>query len=1309
MILEQRPLLRLWLIRTGIAAGGLLIACLLLLWAATGPIGRWAVMQIADDRVVARGLVLDLDGLSGNVLAGPRLQRLAVSDGEGEFLHIEDLAIEWNALALLSGRVDIHSLVAARIDMDRRPSLVAAASAGGNLPAVRISRLDVDALRFGEAVLGTEALFTLSGEARLRADGAVAFEARRTDVVGDRLLADLTWQAGGDIEGVFEAELAADSPLAALAGLSGVATSVTGRLQGTADRGTGEAAFSLADRVVSEIEIGWQDNRWSLDAYTDATRFPPRLETPFDASSTARLAGSLSPFLLDSANVEGRDWQIEIRPTGARQFDASLTLSREFLAVLAPDRLTLGQLRWNGEIDLRAGMTADGIVELSGLEAPGLMIEAVGGGVTVARRDGATTLNAELTATSIDVPDAASVPLIPWAGLTLEAGYAGGIIDLPVLALSSDLGDLTAELAIATADWTVSGEAGIAIADIARFTDRAAGPVSARVDISSLSPDGTSLTLRADGGNLVWSDPRLRPLLAAATLTGEIESDYSSWQVSRLRLRGDGVLATGDISGERANWQAALDAAIIGDLDFGQAVMQGGAALALEATGEGRTADANLVVFTEQLRLAGQTLEAPRLGLELVTGQDNQTAGWQIEAGTRFGQLVARGTAERTDEITRIRIAEGAIGPRPFTGEATVDRGDIAARLDGTDWTIGDGDISQLAATARRESGVWTFGTDLTGAFREPFTVSATASLAGGELAAEMTGQWADTPIRTREPVTYRFAEDTRGVLARFRVGTGRANLRWTEDRQFRVQLEDLPADLLVAPLGLPDLTGRLDAVITLRERQGVWSGEASAAATQLRLRRFAAAVPLSLAMQASLSDTLDTRIDLSGEDLSGTLQLQRRGGPVSGLGELRADAPLSGTVALSGTLEPLLSLILPETRQLAGQLSADLVVDGTVYRPQLDGDVRFENGRYVSEDLGVNIETIDGVARFDDGRLRIESFSARDPSGGTLTANGEAFRGENGWEADSRVQFTRFNAVRRPDLNIVVSGHSDVTLAAEGITISGEAELNRVDARPPEASAPSFAEIEVTEINRPDGRNGNGRERLPVRLDYRVSADDSIFISGDPFSSEWRGEWQVGGSPTNLEINGTAELISGRAFLLNRSFRLERGRVVLSGPVRSASLDLTAIHSRDNLTVNARIKGPVSAPALSLSSEPTLPEDEILARLLFDQNAGQLSALQTATIAAQLSGQSIFGLVGGLRRAAGLDRLDFDTTANGEFVVTGGQRISDDVYLELESRGAALSSARLEWTLRPDFTLLSRLTGDTDASVALRWRTEYD
>ncbi len=197
-------------------------------------------------------------------------------------------------------------------------------------------------------------------------------------------------------------------------------------------------------------------------------------------------------------------------------------------------------------------------------------------------------------------------------------------------------------------------------------------------------------------------------------------------------------------------------------------------------------------------------------------------------------------------------------------------------------------------------------------------------------------------------------------------------------------------------------------------------------------------------------------------------------------------------------------------------------------------------------------------------------------------------------------------------------------------------------------------------------------------------------------------------GSPSALNINGDAVLLYGRAFLLNRAFRIEEGVVSLSGDVRTAEINLLARHQREGLTVNTRISGPVSSPALSLSSQPALPEDEILARLLFDRNSGQLSPLETATIAAQLSGQNLFGIVGGLRRAAGLDRLDFAAGENGEIVVTGGRQLTDDVYLEVESSGSALSSARLEWTLTPDVSLLSRLTGDTQASIALRWRTEY-
>ena len=49
------------------------------------------------------------------------------------------------------------------------------------------------------------------------------------------------------------------------------------------------------------------------------------------------------------------------------------------------------------------------------------------------------------------------------------------------------------------------------------------------------------------------------------------------------------------------------------------------------------------------------------------------------------------------------------------------------------------------------------------------------------------------------------------------------------------------------------------------------------------------------------------------------------------------------------------------------------------------------------------------------------------------------------------------------------------------------------------------------------------------------------------------------------------------------------------------------------------RITGVADAPQFELTSVPPLPQDEILARLLFGESAGQLTALQAAQLGAAL------------------------------------------------------------------------------------------
>ena len=61
-------------------------------------------------------------------------------------------------------------------------------------------------------------------------------------------------------------------------------------------------------------------------------------------------------------------------------------------------------------------------------------------------------------------------------------------------------------------------------------------------------------------------------------------------------------------------------------------------------------------------------------------------------------------------------------------------------------------------------------------------------------------------------------------------------------------------------------------------------------------------------------------------------------------------------------------------------------------------------------------------------------------------------------------------------------------------------------------------------------------------------------------------------------------------------------------------------------------------------------------------------------------------------------------------YLIAMSCQISEDVYLEVETAGlSSLATTRVEWSLTPDLSLLSRISDDTDASVSLRWRREFD
>jgi translocation and assembly module TamB len=112
----------LWILGIAIALPVLLVAAVLLVLN-TG-LGRAQVEQRLPGLT---GGMVRIAGLHGRFPDAPRIDRIEINDSRGTWLTIDDVALDWSPLRLLSGTAAIARLSATHIGVERKRSPAAAA------------------------------------------------------------------------------------------------------------------------------------------------------------------------------------------------------------------------------------------------------------------------------------------------------------------------------------------------------------------------------------------------------------------------------------------------------------------------------------------------------------------------------------------------------------------------------------------------------------------------------------------------------------------------------------------------------------------------------------------------------------------------------------------------------------------------------------------------------------------------------------------------------------------------------------------------------------------------------------------------------------------------------------------------------------------------------------------------------------------------------------------------------------------------------------------------------------------------------
>jgi translocation and assembly module TamB len=445
--------------------------------------------------------------------------------------------------------------------------------------------------------------------------------------------------------------------------------------------------------------------------------------------------------------------------------------------------------------------------------------------------------------------------------------------------------------------------------------------------------------------------------------------------------------------------------------------------------------------------------------------------------------------------------------------------------------------------------------------------------------------------------------------------------------------------------------------------------------------------------------------------------------GSASWTGRLLA-APLSGGIRYNGPADTLFSLAALADQSLTGNIGVAADFSGRVQTPQLTGVVRANDLVYENDIYGTRLTQLRVRGVFTNDQLEVTELTAKAGQG---TISGKGFvnlSSAKGFPVQLNLDLNNARIARSELISTAATGAISVTNTPDGdALISGTLSLPETRFKIIRQGAAKVSTLTGVRRKAPSGRsrvsgNADAISSLPSnwRLDIKLVANDELYVSGMGLESEWGADLRITGTSDAPKIAGDMKLIRGTLGFAGRSFELESGRLSFNGgAATNPSLRVTAASEVDGTTVRVNIRGTGENPDITFSSTPALPQDEIMARILFGNSVGELTAIQAVQLAASLN--SLRGGAGGLnplgvlQSATGLDRLRIlgadDKTGRGT-AVAFGQYITNDVYVEIVTDARGYTASQIEISLTPALSVLSQISSFGTSNVNVRYRKDY-
>jgi translocation and assembly module TamB len=418
-------------------------------------------------------------------------------------------------------------------------------------------------------------------------------------------------------------------------------------------------------------------------------------------------------------------------------------------------------------------------------------------------------------------------------------------------------------------------------------------------------------------------------------------------------------------------------------------------------------------------------------------------------------------------------------------------------------------------------------------------------------------------------------------------------------------------------------------------------------------------------------------------------------------------ERPLKGQVTTEIENLDFIADLLPEVQKLAGRLTGNMEIAGSLASPVLHGRLALVEGAAELEGPGLNLKDIQ-VELAGEGtkgiRLTVHAVS----EGGELDIVGTSDLRNKATDADITVKGENFRVMNTFEAQVDTSPDLTIALRENRIDVGGELVIPKAQITLktlPETAVKASDDQVIIESKEEGEGTPTGPEiyaRVRTVLGDKVSFDGfglKARIQGDILAVDKPGEPTTG--------SGELRIVEGEYRAYGQGLVIEKGRILFAGgPIGQPGLDVRAVRRpEEGITVGVQVRGNLRQPDFKLFSTPSMTQGNqlsylVLGRPLSGASGSEGSALSRAALAMGLKGgNAVAEKIGG---SLGLDQFGVDSgeagsgtqPENASFVV--GKYLSPKLYV---SYGLGLfnpvSTLRLQYAISKRWKFVTESSGE--------------